>query len=299
MARTVFTGVYVPLVTPFGTDGEISAPALRQLIDWVIDNGASGLVPCGTTGESPTLSHEEHQRMIALTVEMADGRVPVIAGTGSNCTAEAVDLTIAADEMGVDGMLVIAPYYNRPNQQGMLAHFKTVAAATDKPLIMYNIPKRTGVNMEPATIIELSKVENITGIKEASGDIAQVMEIIRGTEDFSVLTGDDNLLFTFCTLGGHGGICTSSHFMPGEWLRIVNLCNAGKLAEARALHYHLLPLAKALFVEPNPVPLKAALSLVGIETGDPRLPLVPASDKCKATVRVALEGLGLLEKAGA
>lgn len=297
MARTMFTGVMVPLVTPFGADGELSAPALQRLVDWVIDNGASAVVPCGTTGESPTLTHEEHQRMIALTVEYAAGRVPVIAGTGSNCTQEAVDLTVAADELGVDGMLVIAPYYNRPNQAGLLEHFKAVARATDKPIILYNIPKRTGINIEPETVIALSKVENITGIKEASGDLSQIMTIIEGTSEFSVLTGDDNLLFTVCTLGGHGGICTSSHFLPGEWVRLVDLCRENRLDEARALHYKLLPLAKAMFVEPNPVPLKAALEMVGLQVGAPRLPLVPASDKCKATVRTALEGLGLLQTA--
>lgn len=294
MARTVFTGIYVPLATPFAADGAVNAAALRQMIDWVIVNGASGVVPCGTTGESPTLSHDEHQRVIAMTVEHTAGRVPVIAGTGSNSTAEAVEMTIAADEAGVDGMLVVAPYYNRPGQRGLIEHFKAVAGATQKPIVLYNIPKRTGVNMEAATTIELSKVDNITGIKEASGDLSQVMELLQCTEEFSVLTGDDNLLFPLCALGGHGGICTSSHFLPGEWVRIYELCKANKLDEARALHYRLLPLAKAMFCEPNPTPLKAGLNMVGIDAGDPRLPLMPASDKCKATVREALQGLGLL-----
>jgi len=161
---------------------------------------------------------------------------------------------------------------------------------------MYNIPKRTGVNMDAATTIALSKVENISGVKEASGDLNQIMEIIQGTTDFSVLTGDDNLLFTLTTLGGHGGICTSAHILPGEWLRLVELCQANRLDEARALHYRLLPLAKALFVDPNPVPLKVALNLLGIEVGGPRLPLAPASEKCQTQVRAALQGLGLLEQ---
>jgi len=295
MARTIFTGVYVPLVTPFGSDGELSASTLKALIDWVIENGASGVVPCGTTGESPTLSHEEHQRVIALTVEYVAGRVPVIAGTGSNSTTEAVDLTVAADELGVDGMLVIAPYYNRPSQQGIIEHFKAVAASTTKPIVMYNIPKRTGVNMEVATIIELSQLENITGIKEASGDVNQIMGVIEGTEEFSVLTGDDNLLFTVCTLGGHGGICTSSHFLAGEWVRMVELIQENKLDEARDLHYFLLPLAKALFCEPNPAPLKAGLEMVGFQVGAPRLPLMPATEKCRAAVRKALECVKLLD----
>ena len=294
MTRTIFTGVYVPLVTPFGADGELNAAALKQLIDWVIDNGASGVVPCGTTGESPTLSHEEHQRVIALSVEYSAGRVPVIAGTGSNSTAEAIDLTIAADELGVDGMLVVAPYYNRPSQQGIIAHFKAVAAATKKPIVMYNIPKRTGVNMEAATVIELAGVKNITGIKEASGDLNQIMAIIQGAAEFSVLTGDDNLLFSLCALGGHGGICTSSHFLPGEWVRMVEFIGRGELAEARRLHYFLLPLARALFREPNPAPAKAALNMLNIPAGIPRLPLLPATDACKATVRQALTSVGLL-----
>lgn len=294
MARTVFTGVYVPLATPFHNDGSLNADGLKRLIDWVIENGANGIVPCGTTGESATLTHEEHHRVISLSVEYAAGRVPVIAGTGSNSTAEAINLTVAADETGVDGMLIIAPYYNRPGQQGIIEHFKAVAAATKKPIIMYNIPKRTGVNMEAATTIELAKVENITGIKEASGDLGQIMQIINGTEDFSVLTGDDNLLFPLVALGGHGGICTSAHFLPSEWVRLVNLVKESKIDEARALHYRLLPIAKALFCEPNPTPLKAALNLVGMEVGNPRLPMLPASDACKAKLRDALTGLGMI-----
>jgi 4-hydroxy-tetrahydrodipicolinate synthase len=191
-------------------------------------------------------------------------------------------------------MLIIAPYYNRPNQQGILEHFKAVAASTEKPLIMYNIPKRTGVNMDAATTIALSKVENIAGVKEASGDIDQIMAIIQGTEEFSVLTGDDNLLFTLTTLGGQGGICTSSHFLPGEWVRMVDLIKENKLDEARALHYRLLPLAKALFIDPNPVPLKAGLNMLGIEVGGTRLPLAPPTEKCLSQVRTALQRLGLL-----
>jgi 4-hydroxy-tetrahydrodipicolinate synthase len=293
MSRTVFTGVYVPLATPFGPDGEVNTAALERLIDWVIDNGASGLVPCGTTGESPTLSHEEHLGVIEMTVKFAAGRVPVIAGTGSNSTAEAVEMTIAADHAGADGFLMVTPYYNRPSQAGIIAHFEAAAASTDKPIILYNIPKRTGTNMDPATIIHLSKVPNITGIKEASGDIDQIMQVIQGTHEFSVLTGDDNLLFTLCALGGHGGICTSSHFLPGEWNRIVDLCKAQRLEEARALHYRMLPLAKAMFCEPNPAPLKAALQIVGIDCGDPRLPMTPAGPACREQLKSVLDMLAV------
>jgi 4-hydroxy-tetrahydrodipicolinate synthase len=290
----IFTGIFVPLATPFGPDGGVSAPALKRLIDWVIDNGASGIVPCGTTGESATLTHEEHHRVISLSVEYAAGRVPVIAGTGSNSTTEAIHLTVAADEIGVDGMLVIVPYYIRPGQQGMIEHFKAVAAATHKPIIIYNVPKRTGVNMDASTVMTLSKVDNITGIKDASGDLMQTMAIIEGTREFSVLTGDDNLLFPLVALGGHGGICTSAHFLPGEWVRLLEYTQTGKLAEARRLHYKLLPLAQALFCEPNPTPLKAALNLVGMEVGAPRLPMMPATDACIARLRSVLHGLGML-----
>ena len=293
MARTLFTGVHVPFVTPFSADDQVDAPALRRLIDYLIEQGASGVVPCGTTGESATLTHEEHHRVIALTVEHVAGRVPVIAGTGSNSTAEAIYLTKAADASGVDGMLLIAPYYNRPNQQGIIEHFKAVAGATSKPIIMYNIPKRTGINMEAATTITLSKVENITGIKEASGDLNLVMDIIQGTDDFSVLTGDDNLLFLFAALGGHGGICASAHILPGEWLRIVKLVQQGDIEGARALHYRLLPLAKVLFCEPNPAPLKAALNMMGLYVGDPRLPILPVTEAAKEKIRAVLRKVGV------
>lgn len=293
MSRKTFSGVYVPLATPFSASGEINEASFQRLIDLMIAQGASGLVPCGTTGESATLTLEEHHRIVALTVKFTAGRVPVIAGTGSNCTAEAIALTSSADKAGVDGMLVIAPYYNRPGQAGIIEHFRAVAASTDKPIIMYNIPKRTGVNMDSSTTITLSQVANITGIKEASGDLAQMMDIIQGTEEFSVLTGDDMLLFPLVALGGHGGICTSSHFLPGEWVRLVELTKAGKIDEARALHYRLLPLTKVLFCEPNPSPLKAGLNLLGLEMGDPRLPLLPASDCCIEKVRAVINELEL------
>jgi len=220
--------------------------------------------------------------------------VPVIAGTGSNSTTEAVHLTASADHAGVDGMLVIVPYYIRPSQQGIYEHFKAVAAATKKPIVMYNVPKRTGMNMDAKTVIELAKIDNISGIKEASGDLMQVMAIIQGTQEFSVLTGDDNLLFPLVALGGHGGICTSSHFLPGEWVRLVNLTQAGKLEDARKLHYKLLPLAQILFCEPNPTPLKAALNLVGMEVGSPRLPMMPATPGCIDKIHGVLQELGLL-----
>ena len=293
MERPQFRGVYVPNVTPF-KDGEVDAEGLKRLIDYLIDGGATGLVPCGTTGESATLSLEEHHHIIELTIRHVAGRVPVIAGAGSNDTKVTVDLVKAAEQAGADALLLVAPYYNRPTQSGIIAHFKKAAEATRLPIILYNIPKRTGVNMDPPTIIELSQVPNIVGLKEASGDPDQIMEVIAGTEQFSVLSGDDHLLFPICCLGGSGGITASAHILPSEFRKIVELVSAGKIEEAREIHYRLLPLIRAVFFESNPAPLKAALRMIGVEVGDPRLPIMPASDKCRAVLRQALGGLNLL-----
>jgi len=292
--HTIFEGIYCPIITPFTVDNKIDFLALRALIDYLIDKGISGIVPCGTTGESATLTYKEHSLVIEKTIEYCAGRVPVIAGTGSNSTAEAIELTRHADEIGAEGMLLIAPYYNRPSQNGLRYHFEAVADATDKSVIIYNIPKRTGINVEVETIIELSKVSNITGIKEASGDICQVMKIIDATDNFSVLTGDDNLLYLFMVLGGHGGICASSHIAPDLWMKLYNLTKENKIKEARDLHYKLLPLASVLFFEPNPAAIKTAVELIGIQTGSPRLPMTAASEVCKEKVRAVMANIGVL-----
>jgi len=289
--RKLFEGIYCPIITPFTADDKVDVTALSDMINYLIEKGISGIVPCGTTGESATLTHAEHTMVIEKTVEIVAGRVPVMAGTGSNSTKEAVELTEDADKMGADGMLLIAPYYNRPSQDGLIYHFEAVAAATDKPIVMYNIPKRTGVNMEADTVAKLAKVSNITGIKEASGDLLQVMSILAKTEDFTVLTGDDNLLFLFVALGGHGGICASSHIFPDLWMKLYNLAREGKIAEARELHYKLLPLASVLFVEPNPAPLKAAMEIIGIPSGIPRLPMTKASESCAQKVKAVIENI--------
>ncbi len=287
-------GVFAPNVTPFSSQS-VDEPSLRRVLDYLIDSKITGLVPCGTTGESATLSHEEHRRVVELTIEHASGRVPVIAGAGSNSTREAIELVKHAEGAGADGVLVICPYYNRPTQAGLIGHFAAVAEATSLPIIMYNIPKRTGVNMEAATAVELSRLPNIVGTKEASGDLQQVGEIIRGAEPgFAVLSGDGNLTFPICCLGGVGGILADAHVLPGEWLRMVDLIAQARIEEAREIHYRLLPVSNALFLETNPAPAKAALEMMGICSSDVRLPLLPASDSCRAALREELSKVGVL-----
>jgi 4-hydroxy-tetrahydrodipicolinate synthase len=297
MARARFAGIHIPLVTPF-REGEFHPATMAALIDRLIAAGVNGIAPCGTTGESATLSHDEHQRVVEFAIEATGGRVLVIAGTGSNSTAEAIALTRHAQAAAADAALVICPYYNRPTQRGLIEHFRRVADATALPIIMYNIPKRTGVNMEAATTIELSRVPNIVGIKEASGDLEQIMEIIAGTEDFDLLTGDDALLYPLGALGAHGGIVAAAHVATEQWVRLWRHLAAGELAPARQLHYHLLPLVKALFYESNPSPVKAALEMLGLPVGPPRPPLLPATEGCRQALTRELGRLGLLPGGG-
>ena len=287
-------GVFVPNVTPF-TAQSVDEAALRKLLDYLLERGVSGIAPCGTTGESATLSHAEHRRVVELTIQHLAGRKPVIAGAGSNSTAEAVELVKHAEGAGAQAVLVICPYYNRPTQAGLIAHFSTLAESISIPIIMYNIPKRTGVNMEAETTVELSRVPNIVGVKEASGDLAQIGEIVqRAKPGFAVLSGDGDLTFPICCLGGVGGILADAHILPGEWLRMVELIAAGRIAEAREIHYRLLPLNRALFLETNPAPVKAALEMMGVCPAAVRLPLLPATDSCRAVVREELNKLGLV-----
>jgi 4-hydroxy-tetrahydrodipicolinate synthase len=287
-------GVFVPHVTPFAAQG-VDEAALAKLLDYLIEAGASGLVPCGTTGESATLTHEEHRRVTEFTIRHAAGRVPVIAGAGSNCTAEAIALVKHAEQAGADAALVICPYYNKPTQAGLIAHFEALAAATSLPLLIYNIPSRTGVNMEPATVAKLSHLPNMVGIKESSGDLRQVMEIIHSAAPgFSVLSGDGIFTFLICCLGGTGGILADAHVLPGEWRRMVESIAAGRIEEARQIHYRLLGIGRALFLETNPAPAKAAIELLGLGSAEVRLPLLPASESCRAAVRKEMETLGLV-----
>lgn len=294
MPEVNFEGVFVPNITPF-KDGEIDEGSLRRLVDHIIDGGASGLIPCGTTGESATLSHDEHIDIIRIVVDQVSGRVPVVAGVGTNDTRESISLLEGAAKLDVQGYLVVCPYYNRPSQDGIIAHFRAVSEVTDRPVLLYNIPMRTGRNIDVSTVVELSRIPNIVGIKDASADINQTMNIIARTKNFLVLSGEDHLLFSICCLGGHGGIMASAHVLPGEFLALCNAARDGDLEEARRLHYHLLPLVRVMFKEPNPAPAKAAMKLMGvIESDEMRLPLMSVSAACREDISGVLHGLKLL-----
>ena len=294
MSQT-FEGALVAIVTPFA-DGSVDETAFRALIDDLIDRGAQGIVPCGTTGESATLSHAEHERVIELAIETVAKRVPVVAGTGSNNTAEAVRLTVHARKAGADGALLITPYYNKPTQDGIVQHFEAVAGEAELPIIVYNIPGRTSRNIEPATMERLSRIEGIAGTKEASCDLAQVGEIIeRCGPDFSVLAGEDSLTLPIVALGGRGVITACGNVIPGEMAEIVRATRAGDLEAARAAHYAALPVMRALFLETNPTPTKAALAMMGkIPSEEQRLPMVPMTEANRPALAEALRNAGLL-----
>ncbi|MBI2032486.1 MAG: 4-hydroxy-tetrahydrodipicolinate synthase [Candidatus Levybacteria bacterium] len=287
-----FEGVFVPNITPF-TNGEVDEEGLRRVVRYLIDNGVDGLVPNGTTGESATLTDDEKKRILKIVLEEAKGKVPVIAGTGTNDTRHTIELTQQAEELGADAVLVVTPYYNKPTQQGLLEHFKKVASSTSLPVILYNIPGRTSRNIDTPTVIELSKVKNIVGVKEASGDINQMMDTIKGTKNFSVLCGEDHLLFTMSCLGGNGAIAAAGHILPNKFKEMHNLVKAGKIEKARELHYFLLPMIRALFAETNPSPIKGAYELLGICSKETRLPLVPATEKLMGILKSELKRLGL------
>jgi 4-hydroxy-tetrahydrodipicolinate synthase len=288
-------GCLIPVITPFTDQFEIDEEGLRKLIDYLIDEqAASAIIPCGTTGESPTLTHEEHIKVIKITVDAVAGRVPVIAGTGSNSTAEAIFMTKAAAEMGVDGSLQVGPYYNKPSQEGMLRHFEEISKSTDLPMILYNIPGRTGKNIEPETIIKLAEIENIVGVKDASGDITQTMKIIKGTlpYNFHVYAGEDALTFSLLCLGGHGAVAAVGHIIGNEVDQMVRLVAEGNVEMARNIHYKTIDVVNALFVEPNPVPVKKALTWMGLPAGPVRLPLIDMSEASETVLRKTLTALG-------
>ena len=283
----MFTGSYVALVTPF-RNGEVDVERLEELVEYHVVAGTHGLVPCGTTGESATMSHDEHELVIRTAVRMADGRIPVLAGTGSNSTAEAIRLTRFARDVGADGALLITPYYNKPTQQGLKRHYEEVAREVDLPVVLYNVPSRTGVNMLPATVIELSRLENIVGIKEASGSIDQTVEILRET-DLVVLSGDDSLTLALMAVGAKGVISVAANVVPKLLVDLVDLATAGEYSAARELHYRLFPLFKALFLETNPIPVKAALAIQGRVGPEIRLPLVEMSEAHLRELEKAME----------
>jgi 4-hydroxy-tetrahydrodipicolinate synthase len=289
----MFRGVSTAIITPFNEDGSIDEESLRKLIEFNISSGVSGIVPCGTTGESPTLDNEEHSKVIEITVNQVAKRVPVIAGTGSNCTKEAIELTKKAEEIGVDGVLLVNPYYNKPTQEGLYRHFRAIAESVNIPCILYNIKGRTGVNLETSTLLRLIKsCKNIVGVKEASGDINQIKEVIQQKPDyFSVLSGDDNLTLELIKAGGDGVISVASNLVPQEMSEMVKLALDGNFEEAEKKNKELNSLFEIEFIETNPIPIKYALSLKDMCREVYRLPLCELSEENKEKVKGVLKYL--------
>jgi 4-hydroxy-tetrahydrodipicolinate synthase len=294
----MFTGCGTALVTPFRRDSSLDEETLRRLVRRQIEAGISFLVPCGTTGESPTLSRAEHLRVVEITLEEAKGKVPVVAGAGGYSTHEVIELAREVERLGVDGVLSVTPYYNKPSQEGLYQHYKAIAAAIRIPIIVYSVQGRTGVNIEPATMARLAQIENIVGVKEASGSLAQVANIVNEVpETFTVLSGDDAVTIPVIALGGRGVISTAGNEIPGEMAAIAEDCLRGDFVSARLLQKRWLPLMNVNFVESNPIPVKAAMALMGLLEPVWRLPLVPPSAASMAKIEKALEAAGLLEKA--
>ena len=273
----MFKGVFVAIVTPF-KNGKIDEEALRGLIDFQIAGGVDGIVPCGTTGESATLNHEEHDQVIRVAVDACKGEASVLAGTGSNSTQEAIQLSRNAKNAGADGLLQITPYYNKPNQEGLYHHFSSIADAVDLPIVLYNVPSRTSVNMVPETVVRLAKIKNIVGTKEASGSLQAISQIIDTCgDDFIVLSGDDPLLWPILAIGGKGVISVTANILPAKVAALCKAAAIGDIAEARSLHYELMDINDSLFIDTNPVPIKAALHLMGKIENELRAPLVGLS----------------------
>lgn len=291
----MYQGVYTALVTPFTEKGTVDEAGLKRLVEEQIAAGVQGLVPMGTTGESPTLSHEEHIDVVAKVVDWTKGRVPVIAGTGSNSTDEALHLTAKAKAVGATATLQVVPYYNKPNQEGLYRHFWAIAEAVDLPMIVYNIAGRTGKNMETDTLMRLASHKNIVGVKEASGDLGQMMDVLaRRPRGFSVLSGDDNLALPLVALGGDGVISVASHLVPGPLVELVREALAGNLPRAREIHYRLMPLFKAMFIDTNPIPVKTALAFQGKMGETFRLPMCAMDDAKRQVLKEVLKAQGLL-----
>jgi len=292
--KRMFQGSMVALVTPF-KDGRVDEPTLRELVEFQIKNGTDVLVPCGTTGESPTLTHDEHRRIIELTVEAANGRIAVVAGTGSNSTTEAIDLTRYAKQAGADGALLVLPYYNKPTQAGLIAHCRAVADAADLPLILYNIPGRTGVNMLPETLAALADHPYIVGMKEATGNLEQMThDIILCGDKLSFLSGDDTLTLPLLAVGGRGVISVVANIVPRDVSDLVRAFLNGDWNRAREIHLKLFPLCQAMFYETNPIPVKTAMALLGMVSGELRLPLWPMSEMNLTKLKAAMRAYGLL-----
>lgn len=284
-----FGTIITAMVTPFDHNDNIDYRRTEDLINHLLNNGTEALVVAGTTGESPALSREEILSLIQFTKKVVNNRVPVIAGTGSNNTRSSIELTKQVEEIGVDGVMLVTPYYNKPSQRGMYEHFKAIAAATTLPVMLYNIPGRSGVNLTPETIIQLSEIPNITSVKEASGDLDAVTTIIGNTDSsFHVYSGDDSLTIPLMAVGGTGVVSVSSHIIGNDMQHMVSLFKKGQVKQAAVMHQQLLPVMKALFAAPNPSPVKAALNMLGLEVGSVRLPMLPLNEEEVQTLKNVL-----------
>jgi 4-hydroxy-tetrahydrodipicolinate synthase len=292
----IFTGSFVALVTPF-RNGKVDEAKVRELVERHAASGTDGLVPCGTTGESPTLSHDEHKRVVEIVVDAARKRMKILAGTGSNSTSEAIELTRHAEKAGADGALVVNPYYNKPTQEGLYRHFRAVAESVALPIVVYNIQSRTAVNIETATMTRLVKdVKNINGVKEASGSLDQMSQVIAACgPGFSVLSGDDNLTLPLMAVGGHGVISVIANILPRETADMVHAALEGDIKRARELHYRLFPMARAAFLETNPIPIKEAMAMAGMLEPEFRLPMCRMSDVNRETLRGIIRQYGLVK----
>jgi 4-hydroxy-tetrahydrodipicolinate synthase len=295
--RPTFQGSNVALVTPF-RNGKVDEAKLRELVEFHVASGTDAIIPCGTTGESPTLNHDEHKRVVEIVIEAARGRVPVVAGTGSNSTAEAIDLTAHAKKAGAKGALVVNPYYNRPTQEGLYRHFRAVAEAVDIPILVYNIASRTAVNVETDTLVRLVKdCANIVGVKEASGSLDQMTQVILACgPEFSVLSGDDNITLPLMSVGGKGVVSVIANFVPRETVEMTHAALAGDWKLARDLHLRLFPLSRAMFIETNPIPVKETMAMLGLIEPEFRLPMCRMSEANRQRLHTVLELYGLLKR---
>ncbi len=290
----MFKGSIVAIVTPF-KNGAVDEEKLRALVEFQIENGTDAIVPCGTTGEASTLDYEEHDRVIQIVIEQVKKRVPVIAGTGSNSTHEAIELTEHAKKLGADGALLVTPYYNKPTQEGLYRHYKAVAEAVALPQVLYNVPGRTGVNLLPETVARLAEISNIVAIKEATGSLQQASEVLALCGDkIDVLSGDDFITFPMMACGAKGVISVTANIMPKEVAALVDAFNAGNMEEARRLHLKLLKISNAMFIESNPVPVKTAVALMGKASDEVRLPLAPMAEANKAKLVAIMKEYGLI-----
>jgi 4-hydroxy-tetrahydrodipicolinate synthase len=293
-----FIGCGTALVTPFKKDLSLDEATTRVLVRRQIQAGINFLVPCGTTGESPTLSREEHLRVVAITIEEAKGKVPVLAGAGGYDTHHVIEMARECERLGADGILSVTPYYNKPTQEGLYHHFKAIAEAVSIPIILYNVPPRTNVNIDPPTVRRLAEIQNIIGVKEAFGSISQITQLIQQVpEEFLVLSGDDALTLPIAAMGGRGIISVASNEIPAEMTNLARLCLDGNFAEARAMQRKWLPLMEVNFIETNPTPVKAAMAEMGLLEPVFRLPLVPPRTESVARIRTVLESLAILERA--